>query len=366
MFSLRTYFYTGFPGFITSRLIAEAFEQDVCDEAYVVVEACQSLNAEVVAATLLTRYPAKKIHIIEGDITLPNLGLTDSMMQEIAPRVSVLWHLAAIYDLAVVRKLAWRVNVHGTSMVNDFAKRLPNLARYMYFSTAYVAGTRTGQLKETELTTPAAFKNYYEETKFEAELLVEDCKTELPITILRPGIVCGHAITGETNKFDGPYFLMNLIDRLRKLPTVPYIGKSKAKTELNVVPVNYIIEAATYLALTDEAIGSTVHLTDPSPHLIQEVYRNMVKEMTGQYPFGNISLNVARRVLANKKLRTYFGVEQQALDYLAWQANFDTTVADRLLKNSTVKCPDFIAILPVLITFYEAHKRDSNRQVKIL
>lgn len=364
MFSVKNYFYTGFPGFITSRLIAEAFKQNVCDTAYVVVEAKQSLNAEVAAATLLTRYPTKKIIVLEGDITLPNLGLTKEVMEELAANVTVLWHLAAIYDLAVPRALAWQVNVHGTAMVNEFANALPHLSRYMYFSTAYVAGTRTGVLKETELLTPPAFKNFYEETKFEAELLVEAHKATLPITIIRPGIVCGNAKTGETNKFDGPYFLMNMINRLRKLPTVPYVGKSKEA--LNVVPVDYIIEAAVYLALTEEAVGQTVHLTDPNPHPIQEVYRKMVKEMTGQYPFGTIPIALASKTLSNKRLRRYLGIEQQAVDYLVWQASFDTSNAKHLLKNSTVTCPDFIEILPVLITYYEAHKHDDTKQIKIL
>ena len=48
----------------------------------------------------------------------------------------------------------------------------------MYFSTAYVAGTREGNLLETELIRPVAFKNHYEETKFEAELVVEQLKTK--------------------------------------------------------------------------------------------------------------------------------------------------------------------------------------------
>lgn len=139
------------------------------------------------------------------------------MIEEIVPKIEVLWHLGAIYDLAVPRDIAWKVNVHGTTMVNDFARSLPNLRRYMYFSTAYVAGMREGILRENELIRPLAFKNYYEETKYEAELRVEDLKSEVPLTIIRPGIVRGHSATGETTKFDGPYFFLNLVDRLKEI-----------------------------------------------------------------------------------------------------------------------------------------------------
>lgn len=143
------------------------------------------------------------------------------------------------------RDIAWKVNVHGTAMVNDFVRILPNLKRYMYFSTAYVAGSREGVLRENELIRPRAFKNYYEETKFEAEHRVEDLKLEIPITIIRPGIVRGHSETGETIKFDGPYFFLNMVDKLKCLPFIPYIGDSNSS--INVVPVDYILKASIFI-----------------------------------------------------------------------------------------------------------------------
>ncbi|WP_330219520.1 SDR family oxidoreductase [Peribacillus muralis] len=53
---------------------------------------------------------------------------------------------------------------------------------------------------------------------YEAEVLVEELKKEIPITIIRPGIVKGHSQTGQTIKFDGPYFILNFLDRLSFLP----------------------------------------------------------------------------------------------------------------------------------------------------
>ncbi len=75
----------------------------------------------------------------------------------------------------------------------------------------------------------------------------------MPVTIIRPGIVRGHSITGETIKFDGPYFFMNMIDRLKWMPVIPYVGKSDA--HINVVPIDYIIDASIYLVTHEEAAG---------------------------------------------------------------------------------------------------------------
>lgn len=356
-------FFTGFPGFISSQLIREIFRKDQAQEVIVIVLAGELIKANFEKDSIIAEFPNCSIRIVEGDITLPNLGLENQTVQEIVSQIEVLWHLAAIYDLAVPRDIAWKVNVHGTTMVNDFVRSLPNLRRYMYFSTAYVAGTREGVLKENELIRPPAFKNYYEETKYEAEHRVEDLKSEIPLTIIRPGIVRGHSETGETIKFDGPYFFLNMVDKLKWLPFIPYIGQSTST--INVVPVDYIINASTYLVDEKSAEGKTLHLTDPNPHPIQEVYRSMVKLLTNQNPKGQLPLILAKVSLQVPLIRKKLGVELETLDYLTWNAHFDTTEAAAILTKGGITCPDFIETMPIMIDFYLAHKEDKNYQIQI-
>ncbi|MED3763175.1 SDR family oxidoreductase [Ureibacillus sp. FSL K6-8385] len=360
---MAVHFFTGFPGFITRQLVREMFSANVADSVYVLVLKTEREKAEEVRRQLLEEYPGRTIEIFEGDITLPNLDLNEEAIEKIVQETQYFWHLAAIYDLAVPRDVAWKINVHGTSNVNDFVKTLPRLKRYMYFSTAYVAGRREGVILETELIRPDSFKNHYEETKFEAELLVNDLVDEIPLTIIRPGIVIGHSVTGETNKFDGPYFFLNLIDRISFLPFIPYIGKSTAR--INVVPVDYVAKAAIYLCQNEEASGKTVHLTDPNPHPVQEVYRTMVKEMTGKFPKGRIPLSFARAGLQMKSVRTMLGVEKETIDYLTWHADFDCSIALALLSKGNITCPDFLKIIPAMVRFYKEHKHNTQFQIPI-
>jgi hypothetical protein len=77
------------------------------------------------------------------------------------------------------------------------------------------------------------------------------------------GLVKGHSNTGETIKFDGPYFIMNFLERLKFLPLIPRLGKGEAY--VNLVPIDYIIQATAYLSQLDQAAGKTYHLTDPPP-----------------------------------------------------------------------------------------------------
>ena len=124
------------------------------------------------------------------------------------------FHLAAIYDLAVPLEIAQRVNVDGTGNVLDFCARAEGLERLAYVSPAYVAGMRTGVVYEHELVMGQAFKNHYESTKFQAEVWVRELLDRVPTTILRPAIVVGDSRTGETEKFDGPYYILRALAAL--------------------------------------------------------------------------------------------------------------------------------------------------------
>jgi nucleoside-diphosphate-sugar epimerase len=137
-----------------------------------------------------TGTPTSNFRIVEGDITQLDLGLQRAEVEEARALTTVLFHLA-VYDLGVRRDTAMRVNMEGTRNVNNFAETLPNLRRYHYVSTCYVAGRRTGVILETELKHNAGFRNFYEETKYLAELEVEALKARLPVTIHRPSVVCG-------------------------------------------------------------------------------------------------------------------------------------------------------------------------------
>lgn len=355
--------YTGFPGFITSQLIREQLKKNQEDSIYVVVLGSEIQKAEKEKIKISKEYPHASISILEGDITLPSFGFEEDITEELQQNIDVFWHLAAIYDLAVPKKIAWKVNVHGTNIVNNFVEGIVNLQRYMYFSTAYVAGTRTGTLLETELVRPQSFKNFYEETKFEAELLVDDLKEKLPLTIIRPGIVRGHSLTGATIKFDGPYFIFNTINRFRKLPFLPNLGRSKST--LNTVPVDFIFDAAMYVANLPEAEGKTLHLTDPKPHNINEIYDAIAVQLTGKKTKGYLPLGLVRAFLKSKKLQRFCGVEYESLDYFTWDAHFDTTVISELLLDSPIKCADFMDTLPAMTAFYEENKNREEFQIDI-
>ncbi|MCM3663172.1 SDR family oxidoreductase [Mesobacillus subterraneus] len=361
------YFFTGFPGFISNQLIREVLRKNNGEgtvNVLVLPSMTEKANFERMAIIRDFGISEDQFRIIEGDITQPGLEIHPEKNELLKERVTHVFHLAAIYDLAVPKDIAFRVNVDGTRNVNDWVRTLKNIQRFTYFSTGFVAGKREGILYEDELIRPPAFKNFYEETKYEAEVLVDSLKAEVPVTIIRPGIVKGHSKTGETIKFDGPYFIMNFIDRLSFMPFLPRLGKGD--TVVNLVPVDYIIEATTYLTFADKGAGKTYHLTDPKPYKVSELYEMMMAELLQKQPKGSVPLSLAKAGLNFRVLRRYLGVEKEALDYFTWRGNFDSSQAQDDLKGSGIQCPDFKEGISAMASFYQQNKHEPNYQINIL
>jgi thioester reductase-like protein len=221
--STNCYFVTGFPGFISSNLLHRLAKLHVGSRFLLLVLPEQIAKARSQVETLAKTYSESTFEIIHGDITKADLGIAPNEYTNIRESITHVIHLAAIYDLAVPDHVSHKVNVLGTDNVNKFVLSLTALKRYVYFSTAYVSGKRRGKILETDLDFNQSFKNYYELSKFRAEKLVQEIMSRVPTTIIRPSVVVGDSKTGETAKFDGPYFVMGFLNRFKRLP-LPFIG----------------------------------------------------------------------------------------------------------------------------------------------
>lgn len=158
-----------------------------------------------------------------------------------------------------------RVNVEGTRHILRFAERRCALRRHHYVSTCYVSGRWCGPFLETDLDKGQVFNNFYEESKLLAELDVSrSVAAGLPTTIYRPSIVGGDSGTGETQKFDGTYVMLQWLLRQRGVALVPYIG-DPTMVRFNVVPSDFVLEALTHLSGLDTSVGRTYQLVDPHP-----------------------------------------------------------------------------------------------------
>ena len=352
-FSDETIFITGFPGLIANRLVKRLAAERVRFILLVQPALLQRAREEVEQIASETGAARDNLQIVEGDITSDDLGMASAELETARRETTTLFHLAAIYDLAVERELAMRVNVGGTRNVNTFVKTIRNLRRYHYVSTCYVAGKRKGLILETELRHNAGFRNHYEETKYAAELEVEALKSELPVTIHRPAVVCGDSRTGETAKYDGIYYLIHYLRRWPGALTLLNIGNREVR--LNLVPIDFVIEAMVALAKDDRAVGVTVQLADPAPLTTHQLFDEISKAIGGRDSFATIPAGIVYPVLMLPFASKITGLPHSAVPYFFLEQTYDTTRARELLEPHGIRCPRFPDYVEALVNFVAEH-----------
>ena len=351
----ETFFITGFPGFIANRLLERLARQD-CDFILLVQPSLLGRAREEIAriAQLSGRQVAE-FTFVEGDISEPRLALSAGDLDLVQQQTTHVFHLAAVYDLAVSEELAMRVNARGTRNVVELARTLPHLRQFHHVSTCYVAGKREGVILETELRHDAGYRNYYEESKYLAELEVESAKSDLPVTIHRPAVVCGDSKTGETGKYDGVYYLINYLLRWPSVLSTINIGNHKVS--LNLVPVDFVVDAMAALAFDERAIGKTLQLADPAPLTTNQLFNAIAKSIDGHKSKITAPARLVRFFLMLPPSPKITGLPHHAVPYFFVKQLYDTTQAQQLLAPHNIHCPPFETYVDRIVEFAKQNPR---------
>lgn len=342
-------FITGFPGFIAARLVERLLDRS--QKLILLVEPRFAEKARSDAAQICGRLRISfdTLEIIEGDITSQGLGIPASEMEELQRSVTEVFHLAAVYDLAVPEELAHEVNVEGTKNVNEFVQSIANLSRYNYISTCYVAGRRSGRILESELVHDDGFRNHYEETKYLAELEVERLKGNIPLTIFRPSVVVGDSKTGETPKYDGIYYLIKYLMKAPRLLRFVNVGNSNVT--LNLVPVDFIVEGIATLSRCEAALGRTIALADPSPLTTAELFDAIAETMTGKRSMFTPPSSLVEIFLNLPVSPPLTGLPKHGVPYFFLSQEYDTAIGEELLSRKGTYCPGFREYVANLVAY---------------
>jgi thioester reductase-like protein len=347
---------TGFPGFLGSALLPRLLARRDGVQAVCLVQPHHLVTAKERLAAIETAHPqiAGRTELVTGDITAPDLGV-DPVHAELLEQVTEVWHLAAVYDLAAPAELARRVNVDGTARILGFCQGRASFERLQYVSTCYVSGRYRGRFTEDMLDEGQSFHNHYDATKFAAEKLVRQAMDEgLPATIYRPGIVVGDSRTGETQKYDGPYFIARFLRR-QPLP-VAVLPAVDGDLTTSLVPRDFVIEAMDELSVLDVAIGRTYALTDPDPPTNREVAELFADHLGKRLTWVPVPLGITKAALTHVPgLEWLLGLPAELIDYFEAPTTYatDNTVAD--LAGTGVVCPAFASYADRLLDFMEDH-----------
>jgi thioester reductase-like protein/short-subunit dehydrogenase involved in D-alanine esterification of teichoic acids len=352
------YVVTGGTGFIGRRVVSQILASSQDAEVWVLVRRESLARFERLALDW-----GERVKPLVGDLTTPDLGLTDETIAELGAIEHVV-HCAAIYDMTAGEDEQRAANVEGTRAVIALARRLD--ATLHHVSSIAVAGTYRGTYTEDDFDVAQDLPTPYHQTKFEAELLVRSAQG-LRYRVYRPAVVVGDSRTGEMDKVDGPYYFFGILAKLRKLPSfTPMVLPDAGRN--NIVPVDYVVEALVALMHADGRDGQTFHLTAPKTIGLRGIYRGVAQaaglpSLRGSLPRSTatpfLRATGRAKVLRNMAV-TQLGIPGEIIDVIDLAPTFTSDNAQQALRGTGITVPEFASYAPQLWRYWAEHL-DPNR-----
>ena len=202
---------------------------------------------------------SEKLTFVRGDL------MDDSALKDLnVEGITHIVHSAAVTRFNVEADLAQAANVDGSRNIFEWAKGCPQLGCFSYISTIYACGLVDGEVLETRHKGPRTFANHYENSKFDAETLLQKEYGELPWQIMRVATIIAdddHGGVTQQNAFHNTlklffYGLLSLVP-------------GKAEVPLYFVTGRFVVDAIAELTQHCErqSIVHICHSLDETPTL---------------------------------------------------------------------------------------------------
>jgi NAD(P)-dependent dehydrogenase (short-subunit alcohol dehydrogenase family) len=359
---MSSYLITGGTGFLGRRLVSRLLARPGSTVVYVLVRSPEKFD------TVARDWDRSRVVAVTGDLTVPGLGVS---LSDISDTIDHVVHLGAVYDFMASPAENDAVNVTGTGHVIEFAGLLG--AKWLHhISSVAVAGDHRGRFTEQDFDLGQRLPSPYHATKFAAEQLVREQKT-VPWRVYRPSAVVGDSRTGEMDKIDGPYYFLPAITRMAWLPArLPLVAPHLGTT--NIVPVDYVVDAISYLVHEEAPSGTTYHLGSARNQTLTEVYNAFAVPagaprivasprvpalVHGGRVAGKLAARAVDRLPGGREARaavlTELGIPLEVLPHMVMEPRFDTTATQEALSGSGISVPGLASYAPRLLRYWSAH-----------
>lgn len=359
------YFVTGATGFIGKRLVKKLLERKG-SVVYFLIR--KESEAKVAGLREYWGASAAKAIPVFGDLTSRKLGVAAEDIKKFKGQVDHFYHLAAVYDLGADEESQVAVNIEGTRNTVEFAKAI-DAGHFHHVSSIAAAGLYEGVFREDMFEEAENYEHPYFMTKHESEKIVRK-EYKGAWTVYRPAMVVGDSQTGEMDKIDGPYYFFKLIQRMRQLlpPWMPAVGLEGGR--VNIVPVDYVVNALDHISHKAGIEKKAFHLVDPVGYRVGDVLD--IFSRAAHAPRMNLFINAAllgfipksvkKGMLAIAPVRRVrnaimkdLGLPEDILAFVNYPTRFDSRDAQAMLKGTGIECPNLKDYAWRLWDYWERH-----------
>ncbi|KAK3710096.1 hypothetical protein LTR37_010527 [Vermiconidia calcicola] len=217
----------------------------------------------------------ERVSILPGNLSRRRLGLSPNAFSELAEKVQVIIHAAAVVNLVYPYAALRNDNVGGTREILRLACLKGATVHYVSTNgvlppSAWGHGWPEDSMLYVDAV-PEKLMDGYGQTKWAAEQLVYEAgRRGLPVRILRAGTISGHSATGAANAWD---LLTALFVESVRLGYAPDVEGWRAE----MTPVDFVSKAIVHLANQTHAKQLVFHLGDPDPVETRAVFTDLAK-----------------------------------------------------------------------------------------
>ncbi len=343
---IRTVLLTGATGFLGAYTVAEILKTTNA-QLYCLVRPKRGENGKDRIEKQMRYYEVwgadeawqsawdQRLHVIDGDVTLPRMGMSDAMYETLAETVDAIFHGAAHVNFIYPYEALRATNVLGIHEIIQFAFHL-RIKPVHHLSTAAIwpMGAQYTYYEKDSIDHVGILNLGYDEAKWVGErCLLHAADRGLPVARYRPGEVGGDSVTGHCVT---DHFIIACFKGFLQFGIFPDLD-----IEVDVAPVDYVAKSMVYLAFHRNPLGRAFHLTNPTRVRMKDAF-TFLRALGYQFkelPFVELRDSLVNSGdFANNALFAYQAALEDMNDISMQLPTYDTREAERELAGSGIVC----------------------------